>query len=119
MLQRKSRATMHFMNKNIALVGFMGCGKTAVSRLLSKHLRSQLVSTDELIIQREKLSIAEIFTAKGEPYFRELERKIIAELAQETGLVIDCGGGIALQEENIKNLKHIGFRLKAFLRMMI
>jgi shikimate kinase len=96
------------MNKNIALVGFMGCGKTAVSRLLAKTLHLKLVSTDELIIQREKLSIAEIFAQKGEPYFRELERNIIAELAEETGLVIDCGGGVALQEENIKNLKQSG-----------
>lgn len=96
------------MNKNIALVGFMGCGKTAVSRLLSKNLKLRLISTDELIILREKLSIAEIFAQKGEPYFRELERKTIVELSKEKDLVIDCGGGIVLQEENIKNLKQSG-----------
>ncbi len=93
------------MNKNIALVGLMGAGKTAVSRLLAQTLKRRLVSTDELIIQREKLSVTQIFATKGEPYFRELERKAVIELALENDLVIDCGGGIVLQEENIQNLK--------------
>lgn len=96
------------MSKNIVLIGFMGSGKSAVSRLLAKKLNRKTVSTDELIIQREKLSIAEIFEKKGEGYFRELERKLIAEIVQQQNLIIDCGGGIVLQQGNVDDLKKSG-----------
>lgn len=99
------------MNKNIVLIGFMGSGKSAVSRLLAKKLGQKAVSTDELIVQRQKLSIEQIFAEKGEKHFRALEREIVAELSNEKNLIIDCGGGIVLQQENIDDLKKSGITI--------
>ncbi len=95
-------------NKNIVLVGFMASGKTLTSRELAKRLGVERVSTDETIEAREGSSIADIFKTKGEPYFRELERGIVREFASRTGLVIDCGGGVAANEENFDALKRTG-----------
>ena len=96
------------MKINIALVGFMGAGKTVVARTLAQKLEFNLVSTDEMIIEKEGRPITEIFATSGEQYFRELEKRIVVELSQEKNLVIDCGGGIVLSQENIENLKQNG-----------
>ncbi|HOD11626.1 MAG TPA: shikimate kinase [Candidatus Omnitrophota bacterium] len=96
------------MLRNIALVGFMGSGKTTVSYLLAQHLHYRLISTDALIVEQEKISVAEIFAVKGEQYFRSLERNIVEQLSGQQGLVIDCGGGIVLQQENMDRLRSSG-----------
>lgn len=103
------------MNKNIALVGFMGSGKTAVSKKLAAFLKRDFISTDEIIVEREKRSISDIFKDSGERYFRDLEKSVINEVSQKNNLVIDCGGGIVLQKENIDRLKQNGliFYLRA------
>jgi shikimate kinase len=96
------------MDKNIALVGFMGSGKTTVAFSLAKKLKRKLVSTDDIIVQKEQCPITDIFACNGEKYFRSLEKEVVVKLAKEEDLVIDCGGGIVLQEENILNLKKNG-----------
>lgn len=96
------------MKKNIVLIGFMGSGKTTVAQLLAKRLSYKLVSTDASIVAREKIPITEIFSTKGESYFRSLEKDIVAQLSQQEGLVIDCGGGVVLQQENIDHLRSHG-----------
>ena len=91
--------------KNIVLVGFMGTGKTAVSRALAKKLGMKYVSTDDLIEKKEKTGIKEIFAAKGETYFRKVEKKAIKEVSLMRNVVIDAGGGAVLDPENIEDLK--------------
>ena len=83
----------------------MGAGKSAVSRKLSGLLKRELVSTDQLIEQREGKKIAEIFEKSGEAHFRKLEREIIIEVTKKKDAIIDCGGGIVLNKDNIKDLK--------------
>ncbi len=102
------RMTNEIFMKNIVLVGFMGTGKTTIAGLLSKRLRMRYVSTDELIEEREKLPIAEIFAIKGEGYFRQAEQEVVKKASLMNGVVIDTGGGVVLKEENIKNLKKGG-----------
>ena len=94
--------------KNIVLIGFMGAGKSLVSRRLEVLLKKERVSTDELIEKKEGNPVAEIFERQGEDYFRGLERKTVQEISKKKNLVIDCGGGIVLQEENIRDLKKNG-----------
>ena len=94
--------------KNIVLVGFMASGKTFASRELAKRLGRERVSTDELIEKREGMKIADIFAKKGEPYFRQVEKEIVREAASKKNLVIDCGGGVAVNEENFNALKASG-----------
>ncbi|MDP8264557.1 MAG: shikimate kinase [Candidatus Aceula lacicola] len=94
------------MEKNIALVGFMGSGKSVVAKLLAKQLGRKLISTDQLIVERERMEITDIFSIKGEKYFRDVEEDVVFEVSQGEGLVIDCGGGVVLREQNINNLHY-------------
>ena len=101
-------------SRNIVLVGFMACGKTLTSRELASRLGRERVSTDEMIEAREGRRIADIFEQSGEPYFRALERAVVEECAGRTGLVIDCGGGVAANEENFNALKRNGISFYLF-----
>ncbi|MFH1359915.1 MAG: shikimate kinase [Candidatus Omnitrophota bacterium] len=96
------------MNRNIALVGFMGSGKTTVAKKLAKVLKRQPVSTDERIEAKEKRQIVDIFRDSGEAYFRKVEKEIIQKIALQNGLVIDCGGGVVLDQDNMDCLKNNG-----------
>jgi shikimate kinase len=93
---------------NIVLVGFMGTGKTAVARLLAKKTGMKYISTDELIEDRERRSINEIFSKSGEPYFRKVEKEAVKKVAELDRFIIDAGGGVVLDKENIQNLKRNG-----------
>ena len=66
---------------NIALIGFMGTGKTSVGRLVAEQLHFEYLDTDEMIQAHTGRTIADIFTTDGEPAFRALEEKIVEELA--------------------------------------
>lgn len=96
------------MKKNLVLIGFMGTGKSSIARILSQKLGSPVISTDALIEKREGKKIAEIFRQSGEPHFRFMEHKVVLEAASNQGSVIDCGGGVVLNPENMKALKKNG-----------
>ena len=95
-------------DQNIVLTGFMGVGKSVVSKELSARLKRERVSSDEWIEQKEGRSIKDIFRDKGENYFRALEKKAIEELSPRRNLIIDCGGGVVLRQENVDRLKKNG-----------
>lgn len=101
--------------KNIVLIGFMGSGKSSVGKHLSQTLNMQYISCDDIIEEKEKMKISEIFKTKGEKYFREKEKEVIKDVSDLTGCVIATGGGIILNWENIEHLKRNGriFFLKA------
>jgi len=94
--------------KNIVLIGFMGSGKSLVSSKLAEILKRKVVSTDELIEEREGRPITEIFKESGETHFREIEKKIVKQVSEAKNIVIDCGGGVVLNQDNIVNLKEKG-----------
>lgn len=94
--------------KNIILIGFMGSGKSSVSNHLSYLLKLNEIDTDKYIETQEKMSIPEIFSQKGEEYFRDLETKLLTDLQNKNSLIISCGGGMPLREENQKLLKTLG-----------
>ncbi|MFH1406616.1 MAG: shikimate kinase [Candidatus Omnitrophota bacterium] len=94
--------------RNIILIGFMGTGKTTVGKILAKQLNAKFVDTDELIEKQEHMPIPQIFSQKGEPYFREVEKKIIKQLSTQTSMVIAAGGGAVLNRENVANLRRNG-----------
>ncbi len=93
------------MKTNIALIGFMGSGKTAVGRVLAEKLNKQFVEPDSLIEQKAGKSIPQIFARDGETAFRELEIELTKEVARGKNQVIACGGGIVLNKINIDRLK--------------
>ena len=93
--------------KNVVLIGFMGCGKTAVGHILSKKLKLQVLDTDKIIVRDEKKEIRDVFDQRGEDYFRECEKRAVQTAAASQG-VIATGGGVPLYAENILALKESG-----------
>lgn len=93
---------------NIILIGFMGAGKTTVSGYLSKILGMERIEIDDLIAAKEGMCIANIFKKYGEEYFRNCESNTLKELQKKNNLVVSCGGGIVLRDENIINMKKLG-----------
>lgn len=96
------------MDKNIVLIGFMGCGKTTLGKKLAGRLGRRFVDIDRYIEEQEGMAVSEIFEKKGEHYFREQETKAAVALAQETGLVIATGGGLVKNAFNMEALKKTG-----------
>ncbi len=94
--------------KNIVLIGFMGTGKTTIAKALALETGMKYVSTDALIEEREEKPISDIFKYEGEAHFREVERDVVNEVSKSFNQVIDAGGGVVLNEENILNLKQTG-----------
>jgi shikimate kinase len=90
---------------NIALIGFMGTGKSTVGRMVAEQLKFDLLDTDALIEQRSGKKITEIFAQNGEPAFRELEAQLVQELPQRTHTVIATGGGLPTNPANLASLK--------------
>ena len=95
-------------DRNLILVGFMGSGKTLTSNKLSETLKRRVVSTDALIEQEEGRPISDIFRDSGEEYFRKVEKRVVIKVSQQTGIIIDCGGGVVLDPDNMTNLKKSG-----------
>jgi shikimate kinase len=90
---------------NIALIGFMGAGKTSVGRLTAEQLHFEYLDTDELIQSSTGRSITEIFKTDGEPAFRALEQKVVNELAARKRTVICAGGGLPTNPQSLSSLK--------------
>jgi len=90
---------------NVALVGFMGTGKSTIGNILASMLNLRLIDTDVLIEQLARKRIAEIFATEGEAHFRELERKVVEGLDGEKGCVISTGGGLVVNPANMESLK--------------
>jgi len=93
------------MKTSIALIGFMGTGKTAVGRALAGKLGKEFIELDPLIEQKAGKTIPEIFREDGEIAFRELEIEVTKEVSQKKNAVIACGGGVILNKINIDRLK--------------
>ena len=95
----------HRQPASLALIGFMGTGKTSVGRLVAEQLRFAFLDTDELIQTNTGRTIGDIFAKDGEPAFRALERQVVAELAGREKTVIATGGGLPTNAENLALLK--------------
>jgi len=98
-----------FLFMNIVLLGYRGTGKSIISRILAQKLGRKLISIDKKIVQSAGLPIPQIVQKFGWPRFREIESRIVREVsASEQKAVIDCGGGVVLDDQNIKCLKERG-----------
>ena len=93
---------------NIFLIGFMGSGKSTVADYLCEKFDMDVVEMDQVIAERERMSISDIFEKHGELYFRDLETKLLVELKEKTNTVVSCGGGVAMRECNVTEMKKNG-----------
>lgn len=91
--------------KAIILVGFMGTGKSTVAQQLAARLGWRKVDLDLAIEENQGCSIPELFTSRGEPYFRQLETDVLKQtLEGSEGIVVATGGGAVLAEANRKTM---------------
>ena len=95
------------------LIGFMGAGKTTITKLLANELRLPFYDTDQEIEKNQKRSVSEIFKKDGELYFRMLETELLNNINQNS--IISCGGGLPIYNNNMRliNSKGISIYLKA------
>lgn len=94
--------------KHIFLIGFMGCGKTTVSRALSKKTGIPELDLDKKITLEQQIPITEIFDRFGEEHFRNLETEAVKSLEILAPHIIACGGGTVLRQENVNRMKAMG-----------
>lgn len=93
---------------NIVLIGFMGTGKSTVSELLKRRFAMEVVEMDQIIEERQGMSISDIFATYGEEYFRDLETNLLIEMQSQKNMVISCGGGVPMRERNVVEMKKNG-----------
>lgn len=90
----------------IVLIGFMGSGKTTVSKLLAEKTKSQLIEMDDEIVKNSgRRSVIEIFEKDGEAHFRKLETDLAKSLIESDSIIISSGGGVVTIPETIENLR--------------
>lgn len=108
-LCREVYETIRYKSNNIVLIGYMGSGKTTVGEYIAKKFEYDFLDTDSYIVEREGMSINDIFKLKGEAYFRELETEILKEFQGKiNNTVISTGGGLPVRIENRELLRKIG-----------
>ncbi len=90
---------------NIALCGFMGCGKTTVGKELASVMGMKFTDTDNLIENKAGITISEIFEKHGEKYFRVLEYEVCSDVSKMNNCVISLGGGAVMYERNSEAIK--------------
>lgn len=95
--------------KNIVLIGTSGVGKKEKGKWIASSTNWGFVDTDSLIVERENMSIDDIFTRFGEEYFRDLEMKVIEEVSDLKNTVISTGTEVILRKENIEQLRKNGY----------
>lgn len=88
----------------IALIGYMGAGKTTVGRALAKTLGVPFYDLDWYIESRMRLSVSQIFAQRGEEGFRKIEHNMLHEVAEFEDVVISCGGGTPCFFDNMDYL---------------
>ena len=94
--------------KNIVLIGFMGTGKSTVSRFLAGKLNRRYIDTDREIERLIGKTVARIISDYGMIRFRSEEALLVRKLAAEEDLVIATGGGTLLDPENYRLLRQSG-----------
>ena len=93
---------------NIFLIGFMGTGKTTIANALNRKYDMEIIDMDANIEQEQNMAISEIFANQGEEFFRDLETKLIYDLQNKDNVVVSCGGGAVLRQENVRAMKKSG-----------
>src|SRR5712672_2043696 len=96
----------------VVLIGFMGAGKTTVGRALARRLRWKFLDLDDVIEQREHMTVGEIFASSGEAVFRRMESAALTALLQDraagSDLILALGGGAFVQKQNRDALNSAG-----------
>lgn len=93
---------------NIVLTGLRGSGKSKLGKLIAEKLKREFIDTDSVIEIESKKTIAQIVKENGWDYFRKLERKAVEKISKLKNKIIATGGGVVLDQTNVRNLKNGG-----------
>lgn len=104
---RKIQAKSLF-DYNIFLIGFMGAGKSTVAAELAGKMEMERVEMDQMIVEEQGMPISEIFDTYGETYFRDLETRTLIDLQKQKQVIVSCGGGVVMRDENTEHMKKNG-----------
>ena len=99
---------IHKSPSPIFFIGMMGSGKSTLGKLFAESLQYNFIEMDETIEQENGISINEIFKQKGEPFFRNEERKMLQHISKVQKTVISCGGGTFTNQKNITIINQKG-----------
>ncbi|MBE6255047.1 MAG: shikimate kinase [Prevotella sp.] len=91
----------------VILIGYMGAGKTTVGKALAADLRLTFYDLDWYITMRYHRSVPEIFAERGEEGFRDLERRMLHEVAEFENVVVSCGGGTPCFYDNMEYMNSL------------
>lgn len=95
---------------HLILIGYMGCGKSTVGQRLARVWNCRFADTDALIEEAEGCTVSELFSRKGEAYFRTKETQLLQQLlSQKERMVLATGGGLPLRRENVALVHRLGF----------
>ncbi|MBO6007616.1 MAG: shikimate dehydrogenase, partial [Lachnospiraceae bacterium] len=109
MYKKHKKNSEYSKGPHLILIGFMGSGKTSIGRGLSYKLRRAFHDTDRMIEEKEGMSISEIFAAKGEEAFRQMETEVLREIRDDRiGRIYSLGGGTPVRMENQPLIKKCG-----------
>jgi shikimate kinase len=95
-------------HRNLVLIGGRACGKTSVGQALAQALQRPFVDLDQVLVAQAGCSIADLVAASGWPEFRRREKEVVARYAGLSGQVLAPGGGVVLDQENVRNLREHG-----------
>ena len=90
------------------LIGFMGSGKSVISKQLAEKLHMKHIDLDDFIKKSEKRTIADIFNNSGETYFRKLEEKYLNKIIKEDNILVSTGGGTPIFNNLIDTMNKVG-----------
>lgn len=99
---------MAVIDFNLMLIGFMGTGKSTVADKLKQILQVEQIEMDALIAEEAGMSIPDIFEKFGEAHFRDLETEMLRKFKKKKPVIVSCGGGVVLRDENIEIMKGQG-----------
>ena len=91
--------------KNIFLIGYMGTGKSSVAAHMGTKYGMEVLEMDEMIADKEGMSISDIFAKQGEEYFRNVETAFLQDICLKENKVVSCGGGVVLRSQNVEMMK--------------
>lgn len=102
---------LNFLIMKIFLIGFMGCGKSTIGRILAAELNYKFVDIDNFIEKISGLTISEIFSNQGENKFREYESEALAGICDKDNIVVATGGGTPCFYGNMKTMSDNGMTI--------
>lgn len=108
MSDKHRKLSMPMKKKIFYLTGFMGSGKSTVGPIIANTLGWDYYDLDSVIEAKEMMKVSEIFDAKGELYFRNIETEFLSELSQKEMSIISLGGGTVTVDKNFDIIKNSG-----------